>query len=93
MSFFFFILISALILNSSSFNKNDLCYSKVIKCKTNYKYFEYTYCEYVLSRKDFCIISKDCNRDELSWISKFLIKSEKMLRCICKGKHKLLYYK
>jgi hypothetical protein len=92
MSFFFFILISALILNSSSLsNKNDLCYSKEIKCKTNYKYFEYTYCEYVcnprLSKKDFCIISKDCNRDELSWISKFLIKSEKMLRCICKGKH------
>jgi hypothetical protein len=88
---FYFILISVLFLNGSSFNKNDLCYSKEIKCKTNYNYFDYTYCEYVcnprLSKKDFCLIGKDCNRYDLSWISKFLIKSEKILRCLCKGKH------
>jgi len=40
-----------------------------------------------LSKNDFCLNSLDCIRDELTWMRKFLIKPEKIIGCLCKGKY------
>ena len=40
-----------------------------------------------LAKKDFCLKSLDCVRDELAWTRKYLDRPEKILGCMCRGKN------
>ena len=39
------------------------------------------------SKKDFCLNSLDCMRDDFSWMQKFFLKPVKFFHCLCKEKY------